>query len=309
MAIDILQDVSTTGRERPWREHKISNELLAHAYDAVDPAKAVRLRECGTQLDFEVTENGHKKLVGMWSCRVRLCPLCTWRRSLKVGAQMTQIVAAMGEKYAYLLLTLTIRNCDPDRLNSTITDMMRGFQRLQERRRVSKATEGTYRALEITHNLDDDTYHPHFHCLVAVRPGYFKGGRYIPQAEWTQLWREAMRLDYDPVVDVRRVKGRTAAAIAEVAKYSAKTRDFLIPDDWELTIKSVQLLDKALHKRRLVAFTGIFREIHRKLHLDDAEDGDLVHLDGQAPERPENRVVHYLWYSGYRQYRRINLDA
>lgn len=208
---------------------------------------------------------------------------------------------------------------------------MSAFQRLIERKQVADILEGWYRSLEVTHDLDPyitkerlqnakayykrlglktgdvnpnyDTFHPHFHCLLAVKSSYFSGQRYIKQAEWARLWKESLRIDYDPSVDVRRVKEDKAGAIAEVAKYAAKAGDYIIPDDWELTIETVKLLDKALHKRRLIAYGGVFKEIHKKLHLDSEEDGDLVHVDGERPEKPQGRVVHFLWYSGYRQYK------
>lgn len=306
MQKQILQDVSSTGKVRPWREHKIANELLAKAYDDVNPRKAERLRECGTKLSFEEQENGKLKLVGMWNCRVRLCPLCSWRRSLKVAAQMTQVIAAMQQEkeHAFVLLTLTIRNCEGEELDETITQLMSGFKRLLELKEVGAICEGWYRSLEVTHNVEADTYHPHFHVLLAVKPGYFSGGRYIKQEIWAKLWQESMRLDYTPVVDVRRVRGDTSGAIAEVAKYSVKPGDYLLPDDWSMTLKSVRLLDKALDKRRLIAYGGKFKLLHKRLHLDNEETGDLINVDGQAPERPQGRVIHFLWYSGYRQYQK-----
>lgn len=48
--LETLTDRSATGKERPWKEHKVSNEYLAMAYDEVNPAKAARLRDCATDL-------------------------------------------------------------------------------------------------------------------------------------------------------------------------------------------------------------------------------------------------------------------
>jgi plasmid rolling circle replication initiator protein Rep len=117
------------------------------------------------------------------------------------------------------------------------------------------------------------------------------------------MWRDAMRLDYDPTVDVRIVKGNTAAAVAEVAKYAVKSKDYIIPDDWDLTQETVTLLDEVLSHRRFIGFGGIFKEVHRKLKLGEPEDdGDLVHIGGEAPSEPSKDTVTFIWYSGYRQY-------
>jgi plasmid rolling circle replication initiator protein Rep len=162
--------------------------------------------------------------------------------------------------------------------------------------------------LEITHNTNPqsvsyDTYHPHFHCILAVNKTYFKNEEYIQKSDWTSFWRKAMRLDYDPVVDVRRVKGNTAKAVAEVSKYAVKDSDYIIPDDWQLTVDTVKLLDSVLSNRRLVAYGGKFKDWHRKLNLDDEVDGDLVHIDGDVSVDPEvKELITYVWHTGYNQY-------
>ena len=56
--LETLTDRSPTGKERPWKEHKMHNEYLAMAYDDIDPAKAIRLRDCATSLSFDVTSDG-----------------------------------------------------------------------------------------------------------------------------------------------------------------------------------------------------------------------------------------------------------
>ena len=66
------------------------------------------------------------------------------------------------------------------------------------------------------------------------------------------------------IVDVRKIKGDTAKAVAEATKYAAKSKDYIVLDDWDLTVETVRGLDKALHKRRLVGFGGLLAEARRK---------------------------------------------
>lgn len=300
----ILHDVSSTGRERPWREHKVSAEYLALAYDSVDPHKAERIRGCATSLTFRVSSEG-MRLVNAWFCRVRLCPTCTWRKSLKVGAQMHKIMAQIatdGFKLRYVMLTLTMRNVDGDQLVGALDHLNDSFKRLYQRKRVSSIMKGWYKGIEITHNLEADTYHPHIHAILAVSPSYF-GKEYIKQDEWTSLWKEALRADYTPIVDIRTVKGNTAAAVAEAAKYTMKPSDYIIPDDWDLTVDTVRLLDAVFNNRRFIAYGGIFKEIARQLELKDVEDDDdLVHIDGEDADGLSDAEITFVWYSGYRQY-------
>jgi plasmid rolling circle replication initiator protein Rep len=301
--IQVLVDRSRTGKDRPWERHRTDADYLAAAYDDIDPSKADRVRNCATELTFSIAE-GRKHLESAWFCRVRLCPMCAWRRSLRVGAQMHAIMdeIAKTQKLRYIMLTLTVKNVTGDQLDGALDKLTQGYRRLTERKRVKDSVVGWYRAVEITHNLSDDTYHPHIHCVMAVKPGYFNTGRYVNQTEWTALWRDAIRADYDPIVDVRIVKGNTAAAVAEVAKYAVKSGDYIIPDDWDLTQETITLLDHVLANRRFVGFGGIFKHIHKKLKLGDTEDGDLVHVDDKAPSEPSKDVVTFVWYSGYRQY-------
>lgn len=306
-----LFDVSSTGKARPWREKKEAGMKLALAYDAVDPKKAQRLRECASFLVFKRLVDDTLKLHSTNLCRVRLCPMCAWRRSLKTFAHTQRIMEAVKmekEKYAYIFLTLTVRNCTGDELNNAIDAMMEAWHRFMGYKAVVEVVRGWYRGLEVTHNVDFlsesyDTYHPHFHCLLVVDQGYFKGRSYLSQVAWTSFWKKAMRLDYDPVVDVRRVKGDTAQAVAEAAKYTVKETDYILPDDWELTIDTVRLLDKALADRRLVAYGGLMKEWHKRLNLDDEMDGDLIHIDDEQKVAAEtDKLMVFVWHTGYNQY-------
>ena len=319
-AIEVLMDKSSTGRERPWREKKMANENLAAAYDSVNPSKAARLRDCACFLTFSILEDGSKKLKNMNSCRVRLCPLCTWRRSLKVFSNTLAILKAMNGKYEFIMLTLTLKNCAGAELSETIDNMMSAWQRYTQRQRFRKAVKGWYRGLEVTHNTDIgdvsyDTYHPHFHVILAVNKSYFKGKAYIKLDEWKEMWSESLRIDYLTSTKVEKIRsyernpnGEVSAndimkAVAETCKYITEEEDYIVPTDWELTVDAVRTLDKALADRRLIAYGGVMKEFHKKLNLDDEETGDLINVDSEdSTAAPTERVESYFWNTGYRQY-------
>ena len=300
--LETLTDLSPTGKERPWKEHKMNNEYLAAAYDEVDRAKAIRLRDCAKALTFNVQADGTKRLATANFCRVRLCPMCQWRRSIKTFGQAMEILKALGDKWRYVFLTLTVRNCSADDLESTMTKALQGWQRLSQTKEYKAAVHGHMRTLEITHNLKDNTYHPHIHALLAVRPSYFKHKTYITQARWTELWRRSARLDYTPVVNIETCKGTQPHQIAEAAKYAVKSGDYIIPDDWQLTVETVRLLDKVVANRRFVAWGGIMADVRRQLRLDDTEDGDLINIDKDKIKSEDGKQVCYSWASGYNQY-------
>lgn len=299
---EVLSDVSRSGRKRPWAIYKLQNTYLAYAYDDIDINKSHRLRDCATWLEFVRGDDG-LKLHNANFCRVRLCPICAWRRSLKTYSQVSAVVDAMHDKYSFIFLTLTLQNCRPDDLSDTITHLINSFNLFIKYKSVKQAFKGVFRALEITHNIENNTYHPHLHCLVAVNNSYFSSRYYLSQDNITKLWQKSLHVGYTPVVHVERIYGKGAKAIAEVAKYSTKSSEVICFDDWDLTVDTVRTLDAALNNRRLIGWYGVFRDYHKMLHLDDSDDGDLVHTETDIVSSEDDLdTIAYTWHSGYNQY-------
>lgn len=304
---------SENSRPQPWAEHKGNNELMAAAYLTIGQnAKAARVASCAPRLQFEKDEAGRLRLRRANFCRVRLCPVCQWRRSLKLYGQTVQVVdwVSKRERVAWVMLTLTVRNVEGPDLSQAITDVHQAWHRMTRTKPFTRAVLGWQRCVEVTHNTNPDdtaynTYHPHIHALMAVRPSYFTGRDYISRTKWCEMWRSASRIDYDPQVWVTRTKGDTGAAVAEVTKYAAKPGDYLTPWDVDLMGESIQIFDAALARRRLVAFGGLMKQAHAALGLDDPEDGDLIHTDNaEETAEAEAALTSFWWVPGYRQYYR-----
>lgn len=336
--VRVLQDESKSGRERPWRENKQKSRDLAALYYAlagvretkvnmlgeeVEMAadlemlnKAERVASCGSWLEFGVCPEGHeRRLKSAMFCQVRLCPMCSWRRSLMIFHQLNEVLheAVKREKLKFIFLTLTVRNVSGEELSSAITHLFQSWQRLMQRKVVRDVTVGWFRALEVTRNPLRKDYHPHFHCLLGVKPSYFGSG-YIKQSEWALLWKDALRVDYVPIVDVRTVKPKKGsqtveAAVAEAGKYAVKPGDYLLEDSDEAA-EAVRIFDQALRSRRLVAYGGLFREIRRDLKMEDPDTADLIKVDEDAiPEDCQCTVCRsglmyevYRWHIGLRNY-------
>lgn len=306
-----LKDHRRNGKPQPWQQHKEQSVMMSYAYDQLgNDSKARRVLTCAPRLLFDRAEDGRLRLQSATFCRVRLCPVCQWRRSLKLYGQTTEVVRAVQAQgaCAWVMLTLTVRNVDGPDLPEAISCIHAAWHRLVRTKAFAAAVLGWQRCLEVTHNIDVDstaynTYHPHIHALLCVRPSYFTSRAYISKAKWADMWAAAARLDYTPQVWVTKVKGDAAAAIAEVTKYAAKPADYLTPWDIDLMLDSVAVMDKALHKRRLVAFGGLLKQAHQALGLDDIEDGDLVHTDTDPDTATAAAALAaYAWVPGYRQY-------
>lgn len=300
-----------------WAERKEKTNRMAKAMQKVmeiDPSfrgRPFKLMECGSWLEFKAFKGSYEKTLHRANfCKYRLCPMCSWRRSLKIFGQTSQIMdVAEQEKYRFLFVTLTVRNVEGKFLKRTIDRLFDGYNRLLRQKKYKDIVHGSMRCLEVTHNVDPsdewfDTYHPHIHAIFAVRSSYFsKKGRYIPQAQLIKDWRKAAKLSYDPTVDIRAIKKGDTGAIREVSKYSTKAGEILV-DDEEMTTRAIWFLDNALAGRRLVSYAGAFRSIKSALNLDDAETGDLVNVDGDADLRQDVDYVieTYGWHAGYGQY-------
>ena len=318
--IEVLKDVNKNGKDNNWKERKESNLKLADSYKRLGYKKYYRVVDCSTFLEFVVTKSSSLKLLKANFCKVRLCPMCAWRRSLKIFGQVSKVMDKVEKNYnyKYIFLTLTVKNCYGEDLKDTLDLMTKSFNKLSERKAFKQAIKGYFRSLEITYNKKDNTYHPHFHLVLAVDNNYFTNSRvYLSQEKWTNLWKESLKVDYTPVVDVRRVKSKNkdfGKVVAETAKYTVKADDYLIKDedgkiDEGLTDNVVKTLDKALHRKRLVSFGFIFKEIHKMLKLDDTEDGSLENTDNEDKLRDDltDIILRYQWNIGIKNYKLVEV--
>ena len=349
--VEFLEDKSFSCKVRDWSSKKKRNLSLSEIYMMIKESyrkihsekfnrffnREERSRMCATVLQFKKDTEQKRKLHQAYFCQLRLCPVCNWRRSLKIFSQVSKIIQAIEQdrEHAYIFLTLTQKNVSGEELDQELDKMMKAWNRFLGYKKVKDVVKGSYRGLEITYDKESkitkrmyqekkdyykklglkvgnknpnfDMYHPHFHVLIVVRKGYFTSKEYLSHEVWRELWAKAMRLDYLPQVNVKRVKGNTAEAVAETAKYVAKDSDYVIEKDLDLSMNVVETLDYALERRRLVSFSGIMKEWHKKLNLDDTEDGDLVHIDSEKDEELEGEMTleTYAWNVGYMNYVRV----
>lgn len=337
----LLHDISSTGRERPWQQHHRGSLALAALYDymagdGTDPkaarylALSAQVGGCAPWAEF-VADSAHPQQLRLHNtsfCRARLCPMCQWRRSLKLAGQARQVVAEANRQYAlgggpvqgmaWLLLTVTVRNVPDSELGTTVDRLHQSLTRLTHR--AAWPALGWLRATEVTYNNKTKMYHPHMHLLLAVAPSYFSGRSYLTKAKWVALWRAVARLDYDPVVDIRRVRPKQGheddpigGAIAEVAKYGAKPSDYLRPDDVDTSAAVIGTLTDYLTGRRLTAWGGCLKQAAQALAMDDAEAGDLIHIDDTPTADPlaESAYTYilYRWSVGWGDYAELSRQA
>jgi plasmid rolling circle replication initiator protein Rep len=291
---NLLHDISQTGHKRPWQKHKLESLAVAKSMKLFEYLKfiSIKIEVCGTYLEFKSCPNGHGiKLVNANFCRIRSCIVCAWRKSLFTYHQVLEMIHLHMESFSSdvpLLLTLTIPNCSGEDLKETFLEMAKGFKRMMERKIVKKSVKGWFRALETTYNEDNDTYHPHYHCLLIVPKNYFdsKYSLYIKRDDWLSMWQESMRDNSITQVDVRSIKKKKKEQnyeklIAEVAKYATKPSSYIkriSNNEYYANPKVVETFFRALRNIRLLGFGGVLKDLRKKLKHQDVEKMDLISI-------------------------------
>lgn len=212
-------------------------------------------------------------------------------------AKAYKVLPKIVENYPtsrWLFLTLTVKNVAIAELKETLQHMNRSFQRLSQRR--AWPAEGWLRSTEVTRGRNG-TAHPHFHCLLMVRPGYF-GKNYIRQDEWVELWRNALRIDYDPVLDCRAVKRgkQPMQLVPELLKYCTKESDLVSDREWFLE------LTRQMHKMKCITTGGILKEYLKEL---EAEPEDLIG-EGDDPQVQDEAELYFGWRRSEKRYKLVS---
>lgn len=302
----VLVDKTKSGKVRPWREKKIASVDYFELLHILEFKKAERVKDCALVLEYKQNyETGERKLYRVWFCKSRLCPMCNWRRAMKHGIQSNKVVAEVirqKPKVRWLFLTLTVKNVyDGEELNKSLSDISKGFNRMMKYVKIAKNLVGFMRATEVTVNNIDNSYNQHMHVLICVESTYFYNAEnYINQKQWIKYWRRAMQVDYDPNVKIQIIRPKNKektdiqSAIDETAKYPVKDADFMT-DDEEKNLKRLSDLEEGLHRKRLISYGGLLKDIHKKLNLDDAEDGDLIHTDDEDKADEDGFSIIAMW--------------
>jgi plasmid rolling circle replication initiator protein Rep len=318
-----LSDLSP--KDKVWDKRRAASDGFKALYEnTYYHCYAIRIAECSCYLEFAFAadDNGvcSLKLQTARFCRVRLCPVCQGRRALMWAAKTIKIMPKVLEanpKARFIMLTLTARNCPLPELKTTLSDMHKAWTKLV--RRKDWKVEGWIRTTEVTRG-NDDTAHPHYHCLLMVKPSYFTGDNYISQQRWVELWQDCLKVSYQPIVDVRAVHPKRGAlegqegnsviaALVEVIKYTVKPSDVLKGDNCQIPGQRVRVTDqdwllqltKQLHKTRAIATGGILKD-YLKVLEDEPED--LIHADenGEVQSDTESPRVGFDWNGKSKRY-------
>ena len=289
--------------------------LLANSFTRLGKDnKAARVMECGTQVQIAYIQADEEyKVKHANFCRERLCPMCAFHRSKQIFGEVSRVMDGVQKERPDLVpifLTLTVRNCSAAEMNGTLDIIFKGWNNMMSgTSKAKRLVAGWFRALEITYNKQEDTYHPHIHAILLMPPSYFTTPRdYMEIMDWIRVWRKAAKLDYDPSCRINAIdyKSDKSGAVAEVAKYTLKDTDYLKADDEKMTDKLVAEFGKAIKGRRLYAYGGIMKAIAKQLDIDAKDNftpGEIRDKAGNILRKDIDYILsNYRWNVGLTRY-------
>ena len=280
-----------------WRNVKTEAALRSIG----EKTKATLIDQCGTYVRIK-QRNGHDIFSYANFCRQRLCAVCGWRRSAKFVAQMIPVTKLLtGKGYKFIFITLTVPNCPADAVRDTISELLKGWDRLNKKTRYKTAWKGFCRSIEVTYNAKHNTYHPHIHALIAVDTKYYRivsaadEARTAPkimtdfELSLSSDWRAALKNpDYNkltyplqvsalPANRAARQSGQavSTAAAVETLKYAFKVNHKDINND------TIAALLYGLDGRRLISFGGVIAEARKQLGQPDIDEA-IVEFDNYS---------------------------
>ncbi|MCL2411540.1 MAG: protein rep, partial [Treponema sp.] len=253
---EILNDLDKRGKKRDWSRKKKSSLKLSSVYSDIAQRVKLEYEKCGVHIRFDkrtgvkpvglYNADGRRvvnyekraenmrfcsshleflkmaeqlKLIKANFCRVPLCPMCQWRKSLRIYTDVSRIMKIIEMRpdyatYVPVFLTLTVKNCSLPNLGETLNTMFDGWNELMRSGELNPKSDGKpipivkgwFRALEVEYKHKTDEFHPHFHVIMLVERSYFTGKNYKSTADWVQLWRRFAKLDYDPICDIRKTR-------------------------------------------------------------------------------------------------------
>jgi plasmid rolling circle replication initiator protein Rep len=324
--------------EKPWDIHRAQADVVEEHYSNVSSADAEifqrlaeRMSLCALVVEFRWTEDAvtrdtgelHFRLRSAWFCRVRTCPTCQWRRSLRHKARFYKALEKLWEKedpasVTFIFLTITVKNPEITDLRSQLMSMGTAWSRFIRLKEFANI-QGWIRTTEVTYGEDStpdrETAHPHFHVLMMVRNSWFKKS-YVSHESWRNAWKKAARLDYDPQVFVEKVykkdehgnkikikgvptKEQVGQAAVEALKYVVKPQDAQAHRGWFLEFT------RQIKKLHFIAsggvFAGIFREKEEETQMDlfNPDEEDNTEQIQHGPN------VAFGWNKPVQHYRRI----
>ena len=294
-----------------WNAKKELNQLMSERMNQagyIDRAR--RMSECADKIEITFCpECGHYEVSRAKLCRDRLCPVCSWRLSVKRYAEMSAVCSALLTDYPHnrwSFMTLTVQNCAPEQLDYTLAQMAQAFNRMRQRKVFKENVCGWARTVEVTFNAATNTLHPHYHILIMWNIGsevVESGARLLNN--WLASCRDLL-VSYKGQ-HIEEITGShdeqapedITGAVLETFKYTQKTSDLL-----SMPLRVFRDYARHMARKRAVAYGGLIKEYMKKLHFrtdDEPGDAEEVTICKNCGNADLSRAL-YKWSFAERSY-------
>lgn len=242
-----------------------NNLLHGNDFHNLDQEHALDL--CGSDLGFVLDDDGKPRLHSANFCRKRICPMCQWRKSQKQFSNCLKLSDLLEQQgYRFLHLVLTVPNCAEKDLKRTVSELYKSFSKFWKYKEIQRAFKGCLRCFELTYNYDTFTFHPHLHCLIAVKKSYFNDSKvYLSYPKIQELWSKANKSDISLQCSVGAIKNNLG--FAEVSKYCLKPLEL----DSSKQAENITVLTALLYTlkgTRFIQSYGVIKDCLRELKED-----------------------------------------
>lgn len=279
--------------QKSHRKNKKQLHQLALNSDQIE--KASRIISCTNFLTYELINQEFIRLKRINLCRERLCLNCQLVNSRNLIKQLFWSIPRLSIKNGEQLyfLTLTTNNCSADNLKDLIQHMCKRQVAFFRHYGITDY----FRSVEITHNQEEDTYHPHLHIIFLVSK-YSKFPFYNPkqgiyganqlQCEWHE-WLTGKSPGYRMATVYQISDTKT---IFELCKYITKVKDLE-------NIEVLKVLNEQLKGLRLKTPAGQFKTL-AKSYKQECMSIKLQEL--QALEEAEIQLINMLYNPKKKKY-------
>ncbi|WP_194472527.1 protein rep [Streptococcus suis] len=246
----------TDGKAENMKAYMRYKSLVEAGLIAMKPMRLEVIRTCAQLVKYAVdAERTTKKQLYVETCQDRFCARCQRRKAIRDGKCIMAVATGMVHLHNSRIIFMTLTIPSMADLKSGIADLNEGYRRLMQYEDITNVVQGSIAKLEATHNRKTGLFHPHLHVMLFVRPDYFdlRKSHYISTEKLLELWRRACQDDSITQVHLQAVKRDTnsiMAAVAELAKYVAKSADYTASD--EVFLKYYEALKDA----KLLRYAG-----------------------------------------------------
>ncbi|KUO58128.1 MAG: hypothetical protein APF80_11885 [Alphaproteobacteria bacterium BRH_c36] len=205
-------------------------------------------------------------------CRGNVCVGCARQRAAKqakTAAALLQIVREWEPNVPILMFTATSANRPISELRTMFQDHEAALRRFWRSEKIAESFKGHVTSIEtaLRGSKENPQAGVHSHSIVAA-PDYFKleAGRYLSQRQLKAIWKASLRVSYDPIVDIRRLRGpggdtdNLNSGIKEITKYAFAPQKVFEKSPFGIRTDPTVIghLAITLYKRRTMRFGGLF---------------------------------------------------